>query len=79
MEVEILINSFECTIQRMAILAAVMEPKKEVDMEVEILINSFECTIQRMAILENRKLVEFLVEPVNTKVQVGNVYLGRMK
>ncbi len=59
--------------------AAVMEPKKEADMEVEILINSPECTMQRMAILENRKLVEFLVEPVNTKVQVGNVYLGRVK
>jgi len=59
--------------------AAVMEPKKEADMEVEILINSPECTMQRMAILENRKLVEFLVEPLNTKVQVGNVYLGRVK
>jgi len=61
------------------VVEPVMEPKKEADMEVEILINSPECTMQRMAILENRKLVEFLVEPVNTKVQVGNVYLGRVK
>lgn len=57
----------------------VVDVKKEPDMEVEILINSPECTMQRMAILENRKLVEFLIEPVNTKVQVGNVYLGRVK
>lgn len=53
--------------------------KKESDMEVEILINSSECTMQRMAILEDKKLVEFSIEPVNTKVQVGNVYLGRVK
>jgi len=53
--------------------------KKEPEVEVEILINTSECTMQRMAILENKKLVEFSIEPVNTKVQVGNIYLGRVK
>ena len=56
-----------------------LDVKKEPDMEVEILINSSECTMQRMAILEDKKLVEFSIEPVNTKVQVGNVYLGKVK
>lgn len=53
--------------------------KKEPEVEVEILINTSECTMQRMAILENKKVVEFSIEPVNTKVQVGNIYLGRVK
>ncbi|KAL2613767.1 hypothetical protein R1flu_025459 [Riccia fluitans] len=44
--------------------------------QVEILINSPPCTMQRMAILEDGKVVELLLEPVNTRVQVGNVYLG---
>ncbi|KAL3679117.1 hypothetical protein R1sor_022073 [Riccia sorocarpa] len=47
--------------------------------QVEILINSPPCTMQRMAILEDSKLVELLIEPVNTRVQVGNVYLGVVK
>lgn len=58
---------------------AVDPPPKEPEVEVEILINTSECTMQRMAILENKKLVEFSIEPVNTKVQVGNIYLGRVK
>lgn len=58
---------------------AVSDVKKEPDMEVEILINSSECTMQRMAILEDKKLVEFSIEPVNSNVQVGNVYLGKVK
>ena len=53
--------------------------KKESEVEVDILINTSECTMQRMAILEDKKLVEFSIEPVNTKVQVGNIYLGRVK
>ncbi|CAA0808775.1 Ribonuclease E/G-like protein- chloroplastic [Striga hermonthica] len=41
-----------------------------------ILINSSVCTVQRIAILENNQLVELLLEPVETKVQCGDVYLG---
>ncbi|GER52310.1 ribonuclease E [Striga asiatica] len=41
-----------------------------------ILINSSVCTVQRIAVLENDQLVELLLEPVETKVQCGNVYLG---
>ncbi|CAM6095901.1 unnamed protein product [Calypogeia fissa] len=50
--------------------------EKDPEVQVEILINSPQCTMQRMAILEDGKLVELLLEPVNTRVQVGNVYLG---
>ncbi|CAM6120478.1 unnamed protein product [Calypogeia fissa] len=46
------------------------------EVQVEILINSPQCTMQRMAIVEDGKLVELHLEPLNTKVQVGNVYLG---
>ncbi|OAE27962.1 hypothetical protein AXG93_319s1070 [Marchantia polymorpha subsp. ruderalis] len=57
--------------------AVEVELKKELPpVQVEILINSPQCTMQRMAILEDGKLVELLLEPVNTRVQVGNVYLG---
>ncbi|XP_002969564.2 ribonuclease E/G-like protein, chloroplastic [Selaginella moellendorffii] len=49
------------------------------DVAVEIFINSSECTMQRIAIVENKKLVQLLLEPVNSNFQVGNVYLGVVK
>ncbi|GFY87803.1 RNAse E/G-like protein [Actinidia rufa] len=42
----------------------------------DILINSSVCTMQRIAVLEDGKLVELLLEPVNNNVQCGSVYLG---
>lgn len=57
----------------------VVEAKGEPEVQVEILINAPESTMQRMAILEDGKLVELLLEPVNSKVQVGNIYLGFVK
>ncbi|XP_062107107.1 ribonuclease E/G-like protein, chloroplastic isoform X2 [Humulus lupulus] len=41
-----------------------------------ILINSSICTMQRIAVLEDRQLVELLLEPVKTNVQCDSVYLG---
>ncbi|KAJ4850978.1 hypothetical protein Tsubulata_032494, partial [Turnera subulata] len=41
-----------------------------------ILINSSVCTMQRIAILEDGKLVELLLEPLETGVQSDSVYLG---
>ncbi|KAJ0989715.1 hypothetical protein J5N97_008071 [Dioscorea zingiberensis] len=60
-----------------------LEPKDECKTEsiVEsastvILINSSVCTMQRIAVLEDRQLVELLLEPVKNNVQCDNVYLG---
>ncbi|KAK9285682.1 hypothetical protein L1049_024881 [Liquidambar formosana] len=41
-----------------------------------ILINSSICTMQRIAVLEDGNLVELLLEPVKSDVQVDSVYLG---
>ncbi|KAH9322284.1 hypothetical protein KI387_016923, partial [Taxus chinensis] len=46
------------------------------DVVTEIIINSSVCTVQRIAILEDGKPVEILLEPGETNVQVGNIYLG---
>ncbi|KAH7426587.1 hypothetical protein KP509_10G007300 [Ceratopteris richardii] len=46
---------------------------------IEILINSSKCTMERIAILENGKLVELLLKPLNADINVGNVYLGIVK
>ncbi|PON44243.1 Ribonuclease E/G [Parasponia andersonii] len=41
-----------------------------------ILINSSICTMQRIAVLEDKQLVELLLEPVKSNVQCDSVYLG---
>nr|XP_016433976.1 PREDICTED: ribonuclease E/G-like protein, chloroplastic isoform X2 [Nicotiana tabacum]XP_016433984.1 PREDICTED: ribonuclease E/G-like protein, chloroplastic isoform X2 [Nicotiana tabacum] len=49
---------------------------KEDSVTTIILINSSVCTVQRIAVLENKKLVELLLEPVKNNVQCDSVYLG---
>eukprot|EP00250_Pteridium_aquilinum_P019564 c24482_g2_i1 orf=267-4673(-) len=49
------------------------------EISTEILINSSKCTMERIAILEDGKLVELLLKPVNSEINVGNVYLGIVK
>lgn len=49
------------------------------EISTEILISSSKCTMERIAILEDGKLVELLLKPVNSDINVGNVYLGIVK
>lgn len=49
------------------------------EISTEILINSSKCTMERIAILEDGNLVELLLKPVNSDINVGNVYLGIVK
>ncbi|MCO5582890.1 hypothetical protein L7F22_036791 [Adiantum nelumboides] len=68
---EVAVNEGQDTMEKVA--------EKKAEKQIEILINSSKCTMEWIAILENGKLVELLLEPLNSDINVGNVYLGIVK